>query len=358
MPTQSNIEWTDATYNHWLGCTKVSPACAHCYAESWAKRSGLVAWGAGEDRRRTQTPQERAIRRLDAAAARGRFVECHVCGRREVRKWDPTIPPGGLAYCSNPDCLSLPESESDPVRPRVFSASLSDWLDDEVPLEWLWKLIDLIRTTPHLDWLLLTKRPENFRTRLEALLEMIPRTGLTVDDAYNLTRIQLMLHGWDSSSYIAPEIGTQNYWIGTTVEDQKHAELRIPHLLSIPARIRFLSCEPLLGPLNLAQAVGCVGRCSHENCTPLEIHWVIAGGESGGQARPSHPAWFRSLRDQCAAHDIPFLFKQWGEWVSVSEVEGPGRIHTFPDDSCVRRVGKKKAGRTLDGRIHHAFPGP
>lgn len=309
MSENSKIEWTDHTFNPWTGCTKVSPACDNCYAEGWSKRSGHVHWGPHGDRRRTKTWGDPV-------------------------KWNRQAE--GLGY-----------------RPRVFCASLSDVFDNQRSIDPAWRrdLWHLIHQTPRLDWLLLTKRPQN-------IAKMLP-------EAYGAP-------AWGD--------GWHNVWLGTTVENQEEADRRIPHLLNIPARVRFLSCEPLLGPVCLkdmdverhpaAHGLGRLGgywinALTGENddmCRPCpdvpRIHWVITGGESGPGARPTHPQWFRELRDQCAAAGTPFLFKQWGEWVSVSEVEGPGRHHQFEDGATVRRVGKKLAGRTLDGVIHNAFPTP
>ncbi|MEA2993080.1 MAG: hypothetical protein QOD40_2000, partial [Alphaproteobacteria bacterium] len=150
-------------------------------------------------------------------------------------------------------------------RPRVFCASMADVFEYRAELSpWREKLWDLIEQTPNLDWLLLTKRPQ---------------------------RIRLMKRWahWPN-----------NVWLGTTVEDQSSADVRIPELLENDATVRFLSCEPLVGPVDLEAAL------------KAGVNWVIAGGESGGQSRPAHPSWFRRLRDQCAEAGVPFLFKQWG----------------------------------------------
>lgn len=297
MGDKTNIGWTDHTLNPWIGCTAVSSACDHCYAERMAKQYGWDFAG----RRRTS-----------------------VANWRKPLAWNRS-------------------AEADGVRRRAFCASLADVFDNQVPAEWRSDLFDLIRACPALDWQLLTKRPQN-------IAKMLPPD-------------------WDN--------GWPNVWLGTTVENQAEADRRIPHLLAVPAAVRFLSCEPLLGPVDLnrihehAQFEGGGDWHSWESCLTgrrfdiwsdgdiggfPRIDWVIAGGESGPGARPSNPQWFRNLRDQCAAAGVPFFFKQWGEWVSVSEVEGPGTIHEFEDFRCVRRVGTKKAGNLLDGCRHEAFP--
>jgi Bacteriophage protein gp37 len=269
MAENSGIEWTTHTFNPWTGCTKVSPACDNCYAEGWAKRSGHVEWGPRGARRRTKT-------------------------WRDPIKWNK-------------------QAEGAAERPRVFCASLADVFDNHKSIEQAWRreLWDLIDQTPNLDWLLLTKRPQN-------IVKFSPERWFT--------------RGIPS-----------NVWLGTTVENQEEADRRIPHLIQCPARVLFLSCEPLLGPLSIRRYVH-------------KLDWIITGGESGPRARPSNPQWFRDLRDQCSAADVPFLFKQWGEWVSVSEVEGPGIIFTFRDGRNVRRIGTKRAGRTLDGVVHDGYP--
>jgi protein gp37 len=171
-------------------------------------------------------------------------------------------------------------------------------------------------------------------------------------------------------------------WVGTTVEDQRRADERIPHLVLIPAVVRFLSCEPLLGPVDLAEGLGwaclrcdeeyldadgdwrwCAGELRPEHhCggawSPArpKVGWVIAGGESGHGARPSHPHWFRSLRDQCVAAEVPFFFKQWGNFGPVHEPPHP--VTRVGDDDIIgfANIGKKAAGRTLDGREWSQFP--
>lgn len=304
MAANSHIEWTDHTFNPWIGCTKVSPGCAHCYAETLMDtRYGKVKWGTGNPRVRT-------------SAANWKLPV----------KWNRTA------------ALRTPLLAMGYERPRVFCASLADWLDDEVPIEWLADLLALIHATPHLDWLLLSKRPQNFAGRINL-----------VSGCYDLTTdVGKMALGKTAEWYIAGK-PPENVWIGTTVEDQPRADERIPALLKIPAKVRFLSCEPLLGPVNLS-------RSNSRMLWPEGIHWVIAGGESGPGARPMHPDWPRGLRDQCQAAGVPFLFKQNGEYVSVSEVAGAGEHFTFPDGATVRRTGKKVAGRTLDGREWTEFP--
>jgi protein gp37 len=319
----SKIEWCDHTFNPWEGCTKVSPGCAHCYAETRNQRfAGGVNWGPGAPRRRTSAANWRQPLAWNLWAENA-----------QIAHWPPSVP-----Y----------------VRPRVFCASLGDVFDSEVPDEW-WRndLFDLIFQCKNLDWLILTKRPALARDYL---------CGTSGVGAANLEEGGCFEH----------------VWLGTTVEDQQRADERIPALLSIPARVRFLSCEPLLGPVDLRISAfnGADSFSSIEG-----IHWVICGGESGPKARPMHPDWARSLRDQCAAAGVPFLFKQWGEWLPGEATPDSGTAYrrcdngqiyggvgnprrenfgTHPDPHSGRlitlRVGKASAGRRLDGREHNEFP--
>jgi len=309
MAENTKIEWADHTFNPWVGCTKVSPACDHCYAEGWARRTGHANLWAGE-RRRTSA---------------GNW--------RQPLKWNR-------------------QAEREGRRFRVFCASLADVFDNQVPEEWRRDLFDLIVATTHLDWLLLTKRPQN-------ILKMLP-------------------DWWCAGSHMGPP---PNVWLGTTVENQAEADRRIPHLLAVPAAVHFLSCEPLLGPVDLKLADGvhhhpdndqsnpAVGAIVHAAMTKLgapTIDWVIAGGESGANARPMHPDWARSLRDQCAAAGVPFHWKQWGEWAPSGargdherELQrmGGSRDGTWDAETDTFRIGKKAAGRLLDGVEHNGMPG-
>lgn len=309
MSEETKIEWCDFTYNLWIGCTKVSEGCRNCYAESLDKRRKWTAegWGQGAPRRRTSEAVLKKVLIWERKARQGQFVECK-CGWRGF-----TV----LGRCQSPECSAVMTNGA--TRPRVFSASLSDWLDSEVPIEWFIDLMGLIAKTPNLDWLLLTKRPEKFRARIEQALGYIE---YELEGDYRLSFP--LLKAWSRGE------SPVNVWVGTSVENQKQGELRCPQLLEIPAKIHFLSCEPLLGPVDLEPLIsGC----------PERINWVIAGGESGPGARPMEVAWARGLRKSCEALQIPFLFKQWG----AHDAEGV-------------RVGKSKAGRLLEGRFFNEFP--
>lgn len=291
MGENSKIEWTDNTFNAWVGCQKVSPACDHCYAEGWAKRTGQGDLWQGERRRTSASNWKQPI------------------------KWNR-------------------QAEDAKRRARVFCSSLADVFDNQVPKEWRDDLWTLIADTPYLDWLLLTKRPQN-------IAKMLP------DPA---TGVKPWGDGWP------------NVWLGTTAEDESEYVRRWNALARIPAGVRFISYEPVLGPIASLR----LGELPVPD-------WLICGGESGRGARPMHPDWARSIRDQCAAAGVPFFFKQWGEWHPCEMAEGgvcypmPGHA---PFDSWKapifdteietgwnwRKLGKKRAGRLLDGVEHNGMP--
>lgn len=295
MSENSKIEWTDHTFNPWEGCQKVGPGCDHCYAEARNRRFGkgvAVNWGPGAPRRRTSPDNWSKPKTWNDGHAK--FFAAH--GRRQ----------------------------------RVFCASLADVFDNAAANKWRMDLARLIEATGNLDWLLLTKRIGN---ALPMLALMFPRG--------------------------VPD----NVWIGATIVNQEEADRDIPKLLAVPARVRFLSMEPLLGPVDLTSIPWGGLRVSALDGWKLPqdgIHWVIAGGESGHGARPMHPSWPRALRDQCAAAGVPFLYKQWGEWNDCSVPNGTA--YANPHRACLingtpmYRVGKKAAGRLLDGRTHDEFP--
>lgn len=249
MGAETKIEWCHRTFNPWWGCTKVSPGCAKCYAETFAKRVGQSVWG------------ENAPRRF--------FGEKHW---REPEAWDRAAAKAG-------------------ERHRVFCASMADVFEDRRDLDdHRVRLFDLIRRTPHLDWLLLTKRPEDVVALLERAMACM---GVDVD-----TRNMLSLWWQDGEP-------PTNVWLGTTVEDQRAADERIPLLLETPAAVRFLSVEPLLGPVDLDLA-------ERNHKAGETISWVIVGGESGPGARPCDVSWIRSVVEQCRAAGTPCFVKQLG----------------------------------------------
>ena len=281
MGKDSTIEWTHHTFNPWWGCVKVSSACDHCYAETWAKRLGENVWGPKSERRF--------------------FGDSHWS---EPIKWDRDAKARG-------------------VRSRVFCASMADVFEnrkDLVPHRL--RLLELIERTPHLDWLLLTKR-------------------------IHLVRKQL------PKGYQFPS----NVWLGATVENQAAVSKRLSYLLEFTSpSVRFVSCEPLLSALNLRDYLvpGPLGT---------KVDWVIAGGESGPGSRPMEPHWPDDLRKQCNAAGVAFHFKQWGHWAPIElaaeAVTKRTAIHVIRRDGTevkLAAVGKGKAGRSLGGRLWSQFP--
>jgi protein gp37 len=310
MSENSKIEWTDHTFNPWEGCQKVGPGCDHCYAENRNARFAggqAINWGPGAPRRRTSVSNWNLPLRWNAQAEA--FQAQH--GRRQ----------------------------------RVFCASLADVFDNAVSREWRDDLAALILDTADLDWLLLTKRIGNAGAMLgEMFLDGPPA----------------------------------NVWLGATVVNQAEADRDILKLLRIPASVRFLSMEPLLGPVSFEGLFANPSNIADGTNALEELDWVIVGGESGPGARPMHPDWALSLRDQCEAVGTAFMFKQWGEhdlsydrdrddpdYRRCASVEKqPGRWinlaggHGFNGERVhyARRVGKKAAGRLLDGRTWDETP--
>ena len=323
MSANTKIEWADHTFNPWEGCQKVGPGCDHCYAETRNARFAggqAINWGPGAPRRRTSAKNWQL-----------------------PVKWNADAAAKGIRY-------------------RVFCASLADVFDNAVPAEWRHHLWDLIESTPNLDWLILTKRIGNARPMMSHMLDR-------------------------ASGWTPPD----NFWLGATIVNQEEADRDIPKLLAVPAAKRFLSMEPLLGPVDLRNLPCGEGEINalkpstweeaidqwrdtdedwieqFEDWYSVElsdgltgpmhagIDWVIVGGESGPGARPMHPDWARSLRDQCEGAGVPFLFKQWGEWLPDSQNDG---MHGPVDESGAIKVGKKAAGRQLDGRTWDEVPTP
>lgn len=318
MAEDSAIEWTDHTHNHWEGCTKVSVgpcgACELCYAEARDIRfTGGKHWGPGAPRRLTSEANRRKPYAWDLAAAKA--------GRRE---W-------------------------------VFCSSLADVFDNEVAPSWRNELWAMIARTGNLNWQLLTKRIGN-------AAKMLP------DPA-------------------GVRIGWQHVGVMATIATQAEAERDIPKLVALKAShgVRWvgLSCEPLLGELDLSEwlAVHLIELQGRPHWTErtgqvASLDWVVSGGETDparqGRARPSHPDWHRSLRDQCAAAGVPYLFKQWGDFLyfkhdspcirqdCTARVDGreysAEQVLAIPGALWGVRVGKARAGRELDGRIHHEMP--
>lgn len=327
MSDNTKIEWSDATWNPVTGCTEVSPGCDHCYAKTFAER-----W-------------------------RG------VPGHHFEHGFDLTL---------RPERLDQPLRWKKPR--RIFVNSMSDLFHDQVPAEYIAKVFAVMSQAPQHTFQVLTKRHGRMRALLASEHFQTDAHSRAIDLVQSLTA---------EHEFRWP---LPNVWLGVSVEDQRWAGIRIPALLDTPAAVRFLSCEPLLGPVNIRTAVRATGRqygCGGQHhgigtreC-PRELHhhhdercrmpmpdWVIVGGESGPGARPMHPDWARSLRDQCSAAGVPFVFKQWGEWVPGGFASGRAlkpneQLLGAPGDDRRRimvRLGKGRAGRHLDGRTWDEFP--
>ena len=266
----SKIEWTDHTFNPWIGCQKVSPGCDHCYAEMLMdKRYGKVEWGP-----------------------RGERVRTSQANWRNPFRW-------------NSSALSFLEERG--RRPRVFCASLADIFDNRADRAWRQDLFEVIRECPNLDWLLLTKRPENIR-------KMLPSD-------------------WGD--------GYPNVWVGVTAEDQHWFDRRWRLLSEIPAVVRFISYEPALGPVRLPTS------------GPLP-DWVISGGESGPGARPIKRKWVRNIIRDCNRADVAVFLKQWGTYASNPLVAK----HGLTIDEAKTRDPYGKGGGLIDGQLIREFPIP
>jgi len=321
MSDKTTIEWTDATWNPITGCTVVSEGCRNCYAA------------------------ELAATRLKNHPSRSGLARRNKAGVAQFT--------GDVRF--NEAWLDQPMRWQKPR--RIFVCAHGDLFHESVPDEWIDRVFAVMAQAQQHTFQVLTKRPERMRSYL--------------------------------SMFRAHPV--PNVWLGVSIEDQETADERIPLLLGTPAAKRFISAEPLLGQIDLKQLrrengseVTTISALAgtwqiidgdeyhggHEN----KLDWVIVGGESGPNARPMHPEWVRSLRDQCAAANVPFFFKQWGEWIGVDTTwngsnewmifDRHGNMdipdHRWPDETAAEvaiiKVGKKAAGALLDGVMHREFP--
>ncbi|PKP66990.1 MAG: phage Gp37/Gp68 family protein, partial [Alphaproteobacteria bacterium HGW-Alphaproteobacteria-5] len=302
MAKHTPIEWTDSTWNPIGGCTRVSEGCRNCYAEIMAARfSGPGQWGeglahmVGNDHRWT-----------------GKLVLHEAALDRPLRWREPR---------------------------RIFVNSTSDLFHESVPDEWIDRVFAVMALAPQHTFQVLTKRSERMHAWF-AQNRQLPIGDEMLAFSNEGRRIDLTnlvdAFGDEEEPNITPICWPlPNVWLGTSIEDQPTANTRIPHLLATPAAVRFVSAEPLLGPVDLTldgiscgpcpwcadsfpdPETGCVDCCRCDGTgkgDEVLLDWVIVGGESGPHARPMHPDWARSLRDQCNAARVPFFFKQWGEW--------------------------------------------
>lgn len=339
----SAIEWTEDTWNPVVGCSRVSRGCEHCYAERESRRLMHHEAYEGVTRSTSKGP-----------------------------RWT------GKVNC-------LPERLDQPLRwrkpRRIFVNSMSDLFHPDVPDEFIDQVFAVMALAPHHVFQILTKRPERMREYLSARL-----------------RLEHIYDHWYSFSENSPAAQAwplPNVWLGTSVEDQATADERIPHLLQTPAAVRWLSCEPLLGPVDLRRFPpfsftraspeevramrrvypgGLPADSLNAQIERMRLHWVVAGGESGPGARPMHPDWARSLRDQCVEAGVPFFFKQRGAWTWDDPGDGSDPDGMLMGDGLlvkegeevwiaesltavpVKRVGKKAAGRELDGQTWDQYP--
>lgn len=326
MADKTGIEWTDATWNPVTGCTEVSPGCDHCYAKTFAER-----WRG--------TP--------------GHHFE------------------HGFDVVLRPERLDQPLRWQKPR--RIFVNSMSDLFHDEIPNDFIAQVFAVMAMAGQHTFQLLTKRHGRMRSLLN-------------DEDFQVRVGQMRYRLGDDGDFEDGSWGwpLPNVWLGVSVENQRWADIRIPALLDTPAAVRFLSCEPLLGPVDLTTTLG-FAHTAHGLAYVEGVDWVIVGGESGRGARPMHPDWPRSLRDQCQTADIAFHFKQWGEWAPAGYENGTHLLQTdgryitresgtsqdpyghgsgtqdlvdrgHPGWVRIRRPGKKWAGRQLDGRTWDDFP--
>lgn len=333
MADNTKIEWADATVNAINGCSVTSPGCTNCYA---MKLAGT----------RMKTHPTRKGLTVESKAG--------PVWNGEVRLHEPA--------------LLQPLSWSKPR--RIFWNAHGDTFHDAVPDDWIDRIFAVAALTPQHTHMILTKRSKRMR-EYWACNSVWDR----IAGRMNKLKPLRYLGGRYEKLDDAP---LRNVWLGVSVEDQTRADERIPDLLATPAAVRFLSCEPLLGPVDLGKvfAIRDSDGVYLHDAPILDVDWVIAGGESGPGARPMHPDWARSLRDQCAAAGVPFHFKQWGEWRDQGrDVPIPRRNHQshichldkdsgkckpnpnrFSDETMIK-LGKGKSGRLLDGVEHNGMPG-
>ena len=355
MGSKTAIEWTDATWNPLRGCSRVSEGCRNCYAERVAARFS----GMGLPYEGLTTP---------------------------AGTW-------------NGEVSLITDHLTDPLhwkKPRmIFVNSMSDLFHENVREKWIDRIFAVMALCPQHTFQVLTKRPERMahyfnapgsRRRIVEASEQFCTEPHTADFCDEHIR---------RSGGVLP-----NVWLGVSVEDQPTADERIPHLLRCPAAVRWLSVEPMLGPVEIKSHLPkpmyhcseCGRELMHNFCRKCDtedntatnqiigIDWVVCGGESGPGARPMHPDWARSLRDQCVNAGVPFFFKRWGEWCPATkdygvsgslmpesgqkftwigydgQVQNPSNIGLKTPIMAIARVGKKAAGRMLDGRTHDAYP--
>lgn len=351
MGDKTGIEWTDATWNPVVGCSVVSPGCTNCYAMRMA------------DRLAAMTPRPDGIGNPHLLHYAGTTTR-DPTGRGYG--WSAPVWTGKVALAPE-HILTAPLRWR---RPRkIFVNSMGDLFHDSVPDAWIDRVFAVMALAPQHTFQVLTKRSARMRSYFVNLTDDRQEEA---QDALSLTDAQAA-----DLVKVARPMPLRNVWLGVSAEDQRRANERVPDLLAIPAAVRFVSAEPLLGPIdftpylhdsNCIEFVGSECVCSE----PREVHldWIIVGGESGPGARPMHPQWARDIRDQCSAAGVTFHFKQWGEWLSTGDwytshsVSLPLRAWTgdkWTDDGAfagdwLAKIGKARAGRLLDGVQHDGMP--
>lgn len=340
MADKSKISWTDATFNPWTGCTKVSPGCDNCYAESWSKRSGLVQWGAGQPRRMTSDSNWGGPVRWNNRA----FYQCEACGWRG----ESDHKPGEDGICGTKSCFG---HKLVPARRRVFSSSLADWLDNEVSAAWRIRFLHLVWQTPNLDWLLLTKRIGNFERLISEVIELVTSGSPEVPPRVQADEEALAawLLAWLNGKPPA------NVWVGATIVNQAEVDRDIDKLLNVPALVRFLSMEPLLGeadlsghlPIENVSAAGWRPRTKFGE-PDSGIHWIIVGAESGAKARPIELEWIRGIAQQTLAAGVALHVKQLGQtiYAETDDPWGKGNMPLPANGRFVMYLSEKKGGDT------------
>lgn len=314
MADSTHIQWSDATWNFVTGCTKISKGCDNCYIE--------------------RTPPFRMQHRSFSLPGVG----------------------GTTGVQLHRDRLDLPIKWRKPR--RIFVNSLADLFHDDVPEQIIVEAFAVMALTARHTYQVLTKRPARMRSVLSSpdFRERVQRAALT--------------RAGDKAPWLVePWWPLSNVWLGVSAEDQKWADIRIPILLTTPAAVRWISAEPLLGPIDLTRITYTEGGGTHLDVVNgrhgvpdlwvadgKRIDWLVVGGESGKNARPMFPDWARSLRDQCVTAGVPFFYKQTGEWMDLTPGIAPGReIRAYPG-ALLQRAGKRLAGRELDGREWNEFP--
>jgi protein gp37 len=352
--SKSNIEWTQDTWNPIVGCSILSPGCTHCYAMGMAARIEAINAALVAEGKPAQSPQ------YDGTTK-------HVNGH--------AVWTGKLKLA--PDSILLrPLKRKKPT--TYFVNSMGDLFHEDVPFEWIRKVFGVMSRCPQHTFQILTKRAARMREVVQRMIDH-PSDGVPISPgAVPDLPIRLKRIGSDGAYTVIP---LPNVWLGVSTERQQEADERIPLLLQTPAAIRFISAEPLLGPIDLAspQYRGEAGATMHgylRDATEVDdfrywatkLDWVIVGGESGPDSRPMHPDWARRLRVQCEAAGVPFFFKQWGAFRPLTDAEkvtACGATLVYRETEIQRgpqnavymlQVAKKSAGRSLDGIEYNEMP--